>query len=634
MDKWRVVKRRSAWALVVAPLMAVASIGLTASSQAAATAPAKTAASGAAAATTAAQPQVTPRSVNNLDCNGYSTKYRPLNPGGKMHCTDPMLLHSVTYDGKKVLRGYRFKDNGHYIGHDEPSVKFISHVAGSGNTMTYLTKLAADPHKTPTASGSVTDYSELSIAPWFGLPMCDPGSYPQNPCTPDSDTNSGAISDPKAAGSAFMELQLYPPGFAPFADNVSCTRTKWCAAVTIDSLEAQFNFANLNTACEEPVNFAYLQTNGVPAGPPSPQLANLATDTPNGHTLEMSGGDVLKVSISDPAAGFTTRITDVTTGQSGFMVASAANGFMNTNYQTCAGTPHTFHAEYSTASQQNQVPWAALEGGVLMQQEIGHFESCNSVTNAMPVSLFGGAFSDPNVFQTCMGGSEGKKATGEGPCDASTGVCQNSTTEGTTGPVACPSNNAGSGQLCEFSDGECFPQGNRVVTINGKAKKEHAPVAGCLDNFFQNGDLDFDGTGYQPNTWPNGSANQPTSFRYIGPFDAAGKSYPQIQFETDAPGSEFLCNTTTGVNCDVKPLGSNFYPFWSLNDTQHLGGIRTPARTCVWNFGNVLPGVTRQTFGKDAQYGSSDVERFGGTNASAVLANPAVTGKCPSVSLR
>lgn len=44
--------------------------------------------------------------------------------------------------------------------------------------------------------------------------------------------------------------------------------------------------------------------------------------------------------------------------------------------------PHTFHAEYSTASQQNQVPWAALEGGVLMQQEIGHFESCNSVAHA------------------------------------------------------------------------------------------------------------------------------------------------------------------------------------------------------------------------------------------------------------
>ena len=67
------------------------------------------------------------------------------------------------------------------------------------------------------------------------------------------------------------------------------------------------------------------------------------------------------------------------------MTASAANGFMNTNIADCTGTPFTFHAEYSTAKQQNQVPWAALEGGVLMQQEIGHSEVCNSVKNQDPV---------------------------------------------------------------------------------------------------------------------------------------------------------------------------------------------------------------------------------------------------------
>ena len=72
-------------------------------------------------------------SVNQLDCNGYSTKYKSLNPGMKAHCTDPLRTHTVKYDGKNVIRGYRFKDNGHYIGHDEPSVKFISHAAGSGN---------------------------------------------------------------------------------------------------------------------------------------------------------------------------------------------------------------------------------------------------------------------------------------------------------------------------------------------------------------------------------------------------------------------------------------------------------------------------------------------------------------------
>jgi hypothetical protein len=49
--------------------------------------------------------------------------------------------------------------------------------------------------------------------------MCDPNSYPQNPCTPDSDSNSVRSATRSAAGSAFMELQLYPPGFTPFVDS-------------------------------------------------------------------------------------------------------------------------------------------------------------------------------------------------------------------------------------------------------------------------------------------------------------------------------------------------------------------------------------------------------------------------------
>ena len=465
MGNRMLMRHRSAWVLVMTPVMALAGITMAASSQAAVMRPA----SQATVVASHAQSEVTPNPVNQLDCNGYSTKYKALNPGQKMRCTDPLSTRTVTYDGEKYIRGYRFTDNGHYIGHDEPSVKFISHAAGSGNTMTYLMKLPVDPKKQPTADGSVTDYNELSIAPWFGLPMCDPHSYPENPCKPDSDSNSGEIGNPKDAGSAFMELQLYPPGDAPFVDDVSCTSHQWCGALTIDSLESKFNFVGLNPACEEPTNFAFLQKNGVPTGPPAPQLADVATETPNAHTLLMNPGDVLKIAISDPAAGFTTRITDLTTGQSGYMVASAGNGFADTNYKPCAGIPHTFHAEYSTARQRNQVPWAALEGGVIMQQEIGHSEACNSVTNALGISETG--FSDPDVYQTCMGGSEGKKAVGEGPCDASTGICQHSTTEGLKGPVACPSDSLASGDLCEFADAECFPKGNRVVMFDGVATK-------------------------------------------------------------------------------------------------------------------------------------------------------------------
>ena len=464
----------------------------------------------------------------------------------------------------------------------------------------------------------MSDYAELSPAPWFGLPICDPDSYPQNPCAPDSDTNLGAISNPSDAGSAFMELQFYPPGDAPFVEAPSCDATHWCAALTIDSLEAKFNFVDLNPACEEPVNFAFLQRNGVPAGPPSPQLADLRTFTPNSQTLLMNPGDTVVTTIRDTSQGLLALVSDLNTRQSGYIVASGANGFMNTNYQTCAGTPFNFHPEYNTAKQQNQVPWAALEGGVLMEQEIGHFETCDSVTNSLPNDITygdGETFSDAGMFQTCVGGSEAPSETGEGPCNLNTGICQNPTTEG-GGP--CPSNNFTSGALCEFSDAACFRAGLRTVYDNGIPQMVSWPVAGCQDNYFQNGDLDFDGSSYI-HDWPDGSPNHPTTFSYIGPF-SNGRSYPQIQFETDAPGSENDCDTISGSGCTVPPAGAAFYPFWTVGRGFPLG--------CSWNFGDVIPGRTVKQFGDDAEYGTPDTARYGGTLTSAVPPNPLANSFC------
>src|SRR5437868_7023290 len=58
----------------------------------------------------------------NLDCNGFSKIQKPLRTD--MACTD-----FVGYDGR---RGY---DNGHYIGHDEPTINFFSNSPGSGNNV-------------------------------------------------------------------------------------------------------------------------------------------------------------------------------------------------------------------------------------------------------------------------------------------------------------------------------------------------------------------------------------------------------------------------------------------------------------------------------------------------------------------
>src|SRR6266700_5707113 len=117
---------------------------------------------------------IVPLKANMLDCNNYSPKFKSAAPSMRMHCTDPARRYLGKYS--------RFYENGRYVGHDEPSVKFISSLAGSANTMSYGMRLPRDPKKAATATGTVTKYGELSVAPWFGLPMCDPRSFPQAGC--------------------------------------------------------------------------------------------------------------------------------------------------------------------------------------------------------------------------------------------------------------------------------------------------------------------------------------------------------------------------------------------------------------------------------------------------------------------
>ena len=88
-------------------------------------------------------------------------------------------------------------------------------------------RLPVEPRALPTVrqpGRDVTHTFELTIAPWTSTTVCDPQSTPMLPCTPESDANAPNGTYP-GAGAAFVELQFYPPGFAPFADSISCDNT-------------------------------------------------------------------------------------------------------------------------------------------------------------------------------------------------------------------------------------------------------------------------------------------------------------------------------------------------------------------------------------------------------------------------
>ncbi len=509
----------------------------------------------------AAHAGVAPNRVGQIDCNGFSPIQTGIRPTAA--CADI-----------RGLTGGRFYDNGYYIGHDEPSVRFLSNVAGSSANITYVERLGTDPAALPTVShpgNDVTHFFELSVAPWFSMNVCDPNSFPQRPCRPESDANAPTATNP-GGGAAFVELQFYPPGFAPFADNISCDNSHWCSALTIDSLECDTSGA-CNGDCEEPVNFAFVQNNGVPTGPPSPQEANLASETPNRHTLLMNPGDVIVVhmfnaTLPDGRRALEVTENDRTTGQSGFMIASAANGFMNTSPVDCSGTPFNFQPEYSTAAAKNILPWGIGPYNINTEYEVGHFEPCRNVSGPQQFRLE--SFRD-TYWSTCTGPYESGKENPE----------------------------------LEPDDSPCYRAGD---THGGRTDPNL--VTGCDVFFDAIGDLDFDGTSYRAD-WPTSTVagKFPGSFAQAQP-TSSGKPYGRIQFVTDLSASEQNCDLTTGAGCTVPPKGpGHFYPYFTLSFVPGLG--------CTWQFGNVQTG---QTFGGDAQYGSVTPSTIGAF-ASPIMPN-------------
>ncbi|WP_376795452.1 hypothetical protein [Thermogemmatispora sp.] len=466
-------------------------------------------------------------------------------------CARPGTACTEVQDPEEVF------GEGYYVGHDEPSVLFYSSLPGSGNHMTYLLRLPSDPAGL-TAGGNKAFNFQLHITFWFGMALCDTQSYPLqvSTCTPDSDRNivDPAVS-PRHPGTAYMELQFYPPGFVPWPQGSSCDARRWCAALTIDSLsEDPVHGTVLNPTCAaqtglEYVNFAFITRDGRSQAPANPVQATLATFTPDPQRdLFMNSGDLVLVKLGDTPHGLRVDLFDLTTGQHGAMTASAANGFGQVKFAPapsteCTNIPYDFHPMYSTSSEATRVIWAAHSYNIAFADEIGHFDYCN------------------------------------GPIDEE-GVCRG--TEGTGGDI----------EPADRDDTACFPASASL----------RIQVAGCYGT-----NVGFDGTSYKP-VWPDGNTRlHPTPILFSSPRTGLGdrQNYSRVAFEADTPRIEAAdfngqCNRDTGAGCAIVPntdegVPADFYPFFSL---------ASHGPTCLWLIGNDVPGLTTNDFGKTAEFGS------------------------------
>ena len=473
----------------------------------------------------------------------------------------------------------------YYVGHDEPSLLFYSNTPGAGFNNVYRIKLPKDPQLLPKQDGSGGTWNfQLHPAFWFGMAMCDdqgnpnPGGSPGRPnipCAADSDGNIFDSPDPTAPdyignhpGTAFMEMQFYPPGWITSNSGVidADSATKWTAALNIDTFQNNDNTGqNNNPACSaltanEYVNFAYIQTDGVPfpAGSPSPLGPFVST---NANTLRMNGGDELIVTIADTEHGLKVTVRDLTTGQTGFMVASGDNGFASVKWDPNGNNcdfathnlAHDFHPAYATSSEHTRVPGAAHSYNIAFSDELGHFEYCSSVAQE-----FGAC--------TSLTGKDKKPGLDDFDCvDAA------------------------------------LPAAFGLI-----------PIGGCLD-----GDEDFDGVPYRKNTWPGSFKNAaddalfhsaPVIFSSPLLTNSAGhlENFNRVAFEVDLPRIEFgttpacqrhLSNpadANPGHGCVNPPKGASFYPFYSTRSDQN---------GCRWQLGGAFIPGTQENFG-----GSSKAE--------------------------
>jgi hypothetical protein len=545
-------------------------------------------------------------------------------PGQSYLCTDvaDMTVDPDAPTGQVNIGGAGYKgDDNAYVGHDEPSLLFYSNAAGSGNNNYWNMTLPKQPTGLPSQAGAGSPSWDFQLHPafWFGMAMCDSTGYPNytQTCNPDTDSNIYDGTNPNAPdfishhpGAAYMEFQIYPPGWVPWTQAISCDPTQWCAAMLIWSFIEQANpFQFSNPACAgitgaEPGNIQFLSlgTSGANLnGPADFWDATLGSFTPqHGKNLFMNSGDKLTIKMNDTLAGFKIQVNDLTSGQVGAALASASNGFAHAPYNpsavTCTPTPYSFHPMYSTSSEHTRVVWAAHSYNVAYSDEIGHFELCTSITGP------------------------------GGNCNGSEGGFD------------------GAPEAADGDDVGCWPASMSYLV----------PVTGCSGG----GNSGFDGSSYNTVAWPGtgqptNMTPQPVKFKspYFGSSPITGQ-YQRVGFETDlialensAPpygGAPFTCSTqSAGPQCQNPPstddstaanIQQAFYPIFST--VQSTGWIGQ----CAWAEGggnqnqtiNNFGGTSTQEYGPPLGFyyplnGPTAGTRFRYENYRNIVANPCKT---------
>ena len=255
----------------------------------------------------------------------------------------------------------------------------------------------------------------------------------------------------------------------------------------------------------------------------------------------MSSGDQLTVDIHDGAAGLVVIINDLTTGKSGSMTASVANGFAQVNFEPGCGDLQPDAVRVPADVLDLERAHARAVGGAQLQRRL--------LRRDRPLRVL-------------LGRSPRRAAT------------------------ASPTTRS----ALDDDDTGCFNAAFSLLV----------PIGGCIAS-----DADFDGTSYQPvgparirtavrtpsTTRPRSRsrARSSTGRRTT----AASRSRPTCRGSRRRTRAA-SATASRATNCVNPPPGSNFYPIYTTGSS-----TQNPSANghCVWQFGGPYIKGTTNTFG-------------------------------------